>query len=59
MFPPKVDFPASTWPMNTMLTCSFPFVSAESSSESLTVFIIVLAFFVSARARSLPLMEGG
>jgi hypothetical protein len=59
MFPPKVDFPASTWPMNTMLTCSFPFVCAESSSESLTVFILVLAFFVSRRVPSLPSMEGG
>jgi hypothetical protein len=35
MFPPKVDFPASTWPMNTMLICSFPFVCVEVSIKPL------------------------
>ena len=41
MFPPNVDFPASTCPMKTTLTCSLPYmswtrVSSSSSSCSLT-----------------------
>lgn len=32
IWPPIVDFPASTWPMNTTLTCSFSVVVASLTS---------------------------
>ena len=47
--PPIVDFPASTWPMNTMLRCSFwPLLISSSSALSSAAILASLALAASS-----------
>lgn len=64
--PPRVDFPASTWPMKIRLTCSLPYTSCKVSSSTSAVcsFItasasLVTPFFSPGIGEDFPVDEDG
>ena len=57
MFPPNVDFPASTCPMKTTLTCSLPYMSWTRLSSSSSSCSLTTAS-ASRDSDSSPLTEG-